>query len=130
MTKFISICVFVLSFSLVVKAADSMEGSKPGPCSKDAETLCAGVIGSHAATVKCLRENEAKLSKECTAHLVEMKQAMKEVAEACHEDFENLCAGVQKGGGRVMKCMKEHNDQLSAACKEAIEKKKEVRKKK
>jgi len=35
----------------------------------------------------------------------------------CANDAEKLCPGVEHGGGRVMKCLKEHKDKLSVACK-------------
>jgi hypothetical protein len=38
----------------------------------------------------------------------------------CRADLQNLCAGVQPGGGRIRDCMKEHRAQLSAACKIAL----------
>jgi hypothetical protein len=39
--------------------------------------------------------------------------------EACADDAQKLCAGVQPGGGRVLACLKEHKDQLSDRCKQA-----------
>lgn len=133
MTKFISICIFVLSISTIANASHEGHGEgghHEGPCMKDAETLCPNVEKGHGAKVKCLKENESKLSKECSAHMAEAKEAMKDIAEACHGDMENFCHDVKKGGGRVMKCMKSHKDQLSAGCKAEIEAKKEARKKK
>jgi hypothetical protein len=58
-----------------------------------------------------------------------MKAAMKDVKEACHADVEKLCAEVKPGHGRIIKCMKEHQAELSETCKAEIEKKKEARKK-
>ncbi len=46
---------------------------------------------------------------------------------ACREDMRILCAGVEKGGGRMMKCLNEHADQLSPDCKAARARKKEIR---
>jgi hypothetical protein len=39
---------------------------------------------------------------------------------ACREDMARLCAGVERGGGRLMQCMREHKDQLSDGCKSAM----------
>jgi hypothetical protein len=41
-----------------------------------------------------------------------------ENASPCAEDITKLCNGVQHGGGRIMNCLKEHEQELSAACKE------------
>ena len=49
-----------------------------------------------------------------------------DVRGACRSDVKSLCAGVQRGGGRIKQCMKDHKDQLSSECKRAlIEKKRE-----
>jgi hypothetical protein len=41
--------------------------------------------------------------------------------KACRADHEKYCADVEKGGGRVMKCMKEHASELSSGCKSALQ---------
>ena len=35
----------------------------------------------------------------------------------CKADMEKFCKGVEPGEGRVMKCMKEHEAELSEGCK-------------
>jgi hypothetical protein len=40
--------------------------------------------------------------------------------KACKADRQTYCADIEKGGGRVMKCMKEHADKLSPSCKDAL----------
>ncbi|MEO8738305.1 MAG: cysteine rich repeat-containing protein [Casimicrobiaceae bacterium] len=40
--------------------------------------------------------------------------------EACKADVAALCSGVQRGGGRIAGCMKEHAAQLSDGCKAAM----------
>jgi hypothetical protein len=41
--------------------------------------------------------------------------------KACKADHDKYCAGVEKGGGRIMACMKEHADKLSPGCKSALQ---------
>lgn len=38
---------------------------------------------------------------------------------ACADDAQKLCAGVQPGGGRIIACLKQHEDSLSSKCKQA-----------
>ena len=38
----------------------------------------------------------------------------------CRADIERFCPGVQPGGGRVAKCMKQHVQELSPECTEAV----------
>lgn len=39
---------------------------------------------------------------------------------ACKPDVEKLCSDVQRGGGRVLACLKQNADQLSDACKDSL----------
>jgi hypothetical protein len=41
--------------------------------------------------------------------------------QACKADVERFCASVQRGDGRVRKCLLEHKEQLSTPCKEAVQ---------
>jgi hypothetical protein len=40
--------------------------------------------------------------------------------QACQADVAKLCAGVMPGGGRIMQCMRQHQDKVSDACKSAM----------
>src|SRR5450432_1262458 len=39
---------------------------------------------------------------------------------ACASDVQKLCAGVPAGGGRILACLKQHKDEVSDGCKQAI----------
>jgi len=43
-----------------------------------------------------------------------------DVRQACQADIQKYCADVQRGGGRIGKCMKDHGSELSDTCKAAI----------
>jgi len=49
-----------------------------------------------------------------------------EVRAACQTDAQNLCSGVQAGGGRILGCLAQHQDAVSAACKQALMKAKQA----
>ena len=78
---------------------------------------------------RSMKENEASLSQACKNHLVKMKEARKDIKEACQEDVESFCSDVGPGKGHLMKCMKENKEKLSAACQREIQEKKEMHKK-
>lgn len=40
--------------------------------------------------------------------------------EACKPDVDKFCSDVKPGGGRIISCMRQHKDELSQACKDAI----------
>ncbi len=49
---------------------------------------------------------------------------------ACKDDVQKFCKDVQPGGGRIIKCLKEHESELSEGCKQQQAAKKEARKEK
>jgi hypothetical protein len=78
--------------------------------------------------VKCLKEKEAEVSAACKEHREKMKGAMKEAHAACEDDVATLCSGVEKGKGRVMKCLKENKEKVSESCKASFAGMKNLRK--
>ena len=52
-----------------------------------------------------------------TAHV---SSAQSDPRTACAADVQNLCPGVQPGGGRILACLKQHKDQVSDGCKSAV----------
>jgi hypothetical protein len=48
------------------------------------------------------------------------QQAVAAAAAACETDIQKLCPGVQPGGGRIFACLKQHKDQVSDVCKQAV----------
>jgi hypothetical protein len=49
-------------------------------------------------------------------------QALAALHAACDADIQKLCPGVQPGGGRILACLKEHKDDVSGGCKQAVAK--------
>jgi hypothetical protein len=45
---------------------------------------------------------------------------LSEVRAACQTDAQNLCSGVQAGGGRILSCLAQHQDAVSDGCKQAL----------
>jgi hypothetical protein len=48
------------------------------------------------------------------------QQAVADARAACETDIQKLCTGVQPGGGRILACLKQHKDQVSDGCKQAV----------
>ena len=117
MFKLFASSLLVLAFSSFAQADDKVMGA----CAADIAQFCQGVEQGGGRIMKCLHENSDKLSAECKATRDKMKAAYKEVKEACHEDFEKFCGDVKPGKKRIMKCMKEHKEELSAGCKAEME---------
>ena len=93
-----------------------------GVCKADIAALCPNLKpgpGEHRAVAECLASQQDKLSAPCKAYLDEMKARMEAAKEACQPDVDKFCAGVPVGGGRIMQCLKQHQSELSEACKAA-----------
>lgn len=96
-----------------------------GPCAADRAKFCGDVKMGEGAMMKCMHSHKDELSAGCKEHWTSMKSEMKEAHEACHGDVEKLCGDVKRGKGRIVKCLREHKDQLSDGCKAEFEKMKE-----
>ena len=49
------------------------------------------------------------------------KENLRKLRKACEADVKRLCANVRLGGGRILRCLREHESDLSADCKQAME---------
>lgn len=124
--------VFCLSLAGGVSAE---EKKGDGACMADAEKLCKGVEKGEGRVMKCLKEHQGEVSSACKENLgkmkekrSEMKEKMGEMKEACQGDKEKLCKDVKPGGGAILKCLKEHEGDLSSACKQTMSQAKERKK--
>jgi Cysteine rich repeat len=45
---------------------------------------------------------------------------LNDLRAACQADAQTLCSGVQSGGGRILTCLAQHKDAVSAGCKQAL----------
>lgn len=130
MFKVFAATIFTLVLSSFAQAQEATPAPHvgSGPCAADAAKFCAGIEHGDGRIAKCLHQNKDKVSEECKASKKKMRAAVMEVKEACHDDLEKFCSTVKAGGGRIMKCMKEHKEELSQGCKAEVEQMKEERK--
>src|SRR5262245_11275439 len=107
-----ALCVTV-AFSPHILAAPS--------CKADVDKFCAQVKPGGGRIVQCLKQNEAQLSESCKERMKMAQAQMKEIKDACADDVQQFCAGTKAGGGRIARCLKGHQDKISAECKTALE---------
>ena len=111
----------LLAASLIgFSGAHAAERENPRACHADLQKFCKGVQPGGGRIAACLKQHEPDLSAGCRQRIAEAKEEGKELAAACKPDAEKLCPGVQPGQGRVADCLKQHQDQLSGACREKI----------
>lgn len=49
-------------------------------------------------------------------------QEMQDLRTYCKSDIERLCAGIQPGGGRILKCLKVKKKEMTVGCAQALQK--------
>ncbi|HXX53613.1 MAG TPA: cysteine rich repeat-containing protein [Thermodesulfovibrionales bacterium] len=87
------------------------------PCAGDVVKFCGNVSPGEGRIAGCLKQNEAQLSPACKVHLMQVKEALKEVDKACEDDIAMYCGGVKPGSGQIMECLKANKSHLSRRCK-------------
>lgn len=98
-------------------------------CRGDLASLCASVEKGGGRKIQCLKDNQAKLSTSCQSAIqavLDGRSAEKaakggsKAMQACQADLTTFCAGVEKGQGRLAKCMAENATKLSPPCQAAV----------
>jgi hypothetical protein len=107
--------VFCLTLATGVSAEQNAK-----PCADDAAKLCKGVSQGGGKIAKCLKEHSNELSPACKENIEKAKKKMQDIKQVCNEDAKQLCKDTKPGGGKVMQCLKQHESELSASCKDAL----------
>jgi hypothetical protein len=98
-------------------------------CSKDITKFCKDVQKGGGRIADCLKKHQNDLSAACKDHMAKKEERRKQSAElsqGCKADVAKLCKDVKPGGGRIRKCLDEHNSELSAQCKKDLGQAKEA----
>ncbi len=111
------ICTAALWMSLAVMPAKAVQG----PCAADMEKFCKDVQPGGGNIARCLKEHENDLSTACRQRIVQVRRQVQEFREVCEDDVLRFCADVKPGSGRIIKCLIEHEGELSSGCKTKIE---------
>lgn len=92
------------------------------PCADDAAKLCQGMKPGGGAVARCLREHSSELSPACKSNIAKAKRKARAFNKACREDARKFCQDEKRGGGRILKCLAQHQDDLTPACKDKMRK--------
>jgi hypothetical protein len=115
------ILLLMLSFGII--PATMAEDNASQPCHDDVQKFCADVKPGQGGVAKCLKKHRSDLSESCKSFLKNMKAAAENARDACKDDAAKLCGDVKPGRGRIAICLKEHESELSDACKEIMSRK-------
>ncbi len=108
--------IVVAGFS--VSAGTRAFGGQLGtrPCAEDVAKFCKDVQPRGGGIAQCLKEHEDQLSASCKDRVANMKERRLEFRQACQDDVAKFCKDTKPGNGRIVKCLKEHEQELSAPC--------------
>jgi len=103
----------------VTKQFDQLETG----CKAELETYCKAVTPGAGRQAACIYAHSDKLSSSCERALYNSAQEfevagvmMNAFVAACQADVEKLCSKVAIGEGRILKCLEENKEKVSAPC--------------
>ncbi len=114
--------VFIVAALVTIPAmAAPGQGQGRGPCAEDVAKFCKDVQPGGGRILSCMKEHENDLSPACKQHIAQVKERVKEAKASCEDDVMMFCKDVKPGGGRIIRCLKEHENELSPDCKAKME---------
>jgi len=111
----VSLLYFALCFNVRAYAQESLI------CADDIEKYCKEIKLGGGRLLNCLKAHETELTASCRGKISELQGIIKECEQACSVDIAKFCKEVQPGGGRIVKCLREHDKELSASCSAKLE---------
>jgi hypothetical protein len=90
-------------------------------CADDIEKYCKDIKPGGGRILNCLKAHENELSVSCRGKIGELQGFIKECEQACAGDIAQFCKEIQPGGGRIIKCLKERDKELSPSCSAKLE---------
>jgi len=118
--------MFFVSVSSAWAAEDIIESVAKG-CEKELTSYCKDVTPGEGRILACLFAHSDKLTGSCeyalydaAVQLERFVAALTYLANECDADLEKFCAEVAVGEGRVLKCLDDNGDKVSARCTQAL----------
>jgi len=107
----------VSAICLLLWSASSGIAKNERACAEDVEKYCKDAQRGGGQVGKCLQEHEKDVSPACKQEVAEMKSRFKGFMDSCADDVRKYCKDVSPGEGRIIQCLKGHENQLSSQCK-------------
>jgi len=85
-------------------------------CADDIDKFCKGIRPGGGRLLNCLKSHETELTESCRGKISELQEIVKSAEKACSGDISKFCREIQPGEGRILKCLREHDKELSTAC--------------
>ena len=99
------------------------DGGGQGVCKQDRDRLCPEARGGNEI-FQCMKEHEDELSLTCREQIERRREhleaRLKSIHEACDADIERHCGQVEPGNRRVLQCLRQHESELTQACRDGL----------
>ena len=126
--NFVALVTGILCLGLILDT--DAYAQEMNPCSEDIAKFCKDVKGDIRSLLGCLEEHEDELSDACRnyeAKMEGMRSERKEIVRqqraiflTCKDDVGKFCKDVDPKDGGILKCLNEHERELSTLCNESI----------
>ncbi|MFC1827807.1 cysteine rich repeat-containing protein [Thermodesulfobacteriota bacterium] len=120
------VAMFFVSVSSAWAAEDVIETVAKG-CEKELTSYCKDVTPGEGRILACLYAHSDKLAGQCeyalydaAVQLERFVAALTYVANECDADMDKFCADIAVGEGRVLKCLDDNAEKISARCTQAL----------
>ena len=121
------IVVLIGFFSSPVVAQKDLLETISRDCKGEITRYCGNVNPGRSRVLACLYAHSDKLTAACGSALIdgapELDRTIANLALAakeCSRDLKTYCSTVRPGEGRLLGCLNQYKDQVSAQCKEAL----------
>ena len=90
-------------------------------CAADVKKLCPAVQPGGGRLAECLRSQQQLLTTSCQEAFNEWRLGRMNLTAACAGDIGKWCPQVPEGSGRILRCLKEHQADLTSDCRSALQ---------
>jgi len=120
------VILLVAAGTLAVAAVATMVHKSAPPrnaCAEDLRRLCNDIRRGPGRVGRCLKRHQDELSAACRALLEDARAQIQARREACNEDTQRLCGGINVSARGAVRCLTSHAAELSPACRAAVQRK-------
>ena len=115
------LCILVSLLFVVLGFTSHSYAQESLLCADDIEKYCKEIKPGGGRLLNCLKAHEKEISPSCCGKIGELQGIITECEKACSGDIAQFCKDVQPGEGRIIKCLRQHDKELSSSCSAKLE---------